>query len=61
MCSCTLKIGVVGQRHTTAALPPGNLPGTNRTRRWEGSRAGLDRCENLALIGLRSPDRPARS
>ena len=45
-------MGVGGQRHTPAALPPG------RTQYVLYRRLGA---ENLAPTGIRSPDRPARS
>jgi len=37
-------MGVGGQGHATAALPPGQRPGTPFTRNWMGTRAGLDEC-----------------
>jgi hypothetical protein len=40
--------GVGGQRHAPAALPQGNIPGTNCIGGWVGPRAGL---ENLAPSG----------
>jgi hypothetical protein len=52
---------VRGQLHSPVALPPGKRPGTHCVGGWVGPRAGLDGCENLALTGIRSPDRPARS
>jgi hypothetical protein len=54
-------MGVGGQRHAPAALPPGQRPGTHFTGGWVSPRAGLDGAENFAPIGIRSPDRPARS
>ena len=33
-----------GQRHSPAALYPGERPGTHCTVGWVGPRAGLDRC-----------------
>ena len=54
--------GVVGQRHVSAALPPGMRLGTNRIGGWAGNRAGLDGCENSRpTTGTRSPDHSARS
>jgi hypothetical protein len=50
--------GVGGHRHAPADLPLGKRPGTHCTGGWVGSRASL---EDLALIGIRPPDRPARS
>jgi len=37
-------MGVGGQRHAPAALPPGKRPGTHCTGGWVGPRAGLDGC-----------------
>jgi hypothetical protein len=37
-----MKVG--GQRHASAALPPGNRPGTNCIGGWVGTRAVLDGC-----------------
>jgi hypothetical protein len=54
-------MGVGGQRHTPAALPPGKKPGTLCIEGWMGLRDGLNRTENLAPTGIRTPDRPARS
>jgi hypothetical protein len=54
-------MGVGGQRHALAALPPGKTryplyidAGWNPGPAWTGA-------ENLAPTGIRSPDRPARS
>jgi hypothetical protein len=52
---------VGGQRHSPAALTPGQKPGTRCTGGCVGPRAGLDSAENLAPTGIRSPDRPSRS
>ena len=38
-------MGVDGQLHAPAALPPGNRPGTHCIGGWVGPRAGLDGCE----------------
>jgi hypothetical protein len=35
-------MGVGGQRHAPAALPPGKKPVTHCTGSWVGPRAGLD-------------------
>jgi hypothetical protein len=35
-------MGVGGQRHPPAALPPENIPGTNCIGGWVGPRASLD-------------------
>ena len=48
-------MGVGGQRHTPAALPPG------KTRYPLYRRLVRKGAENLASTGIRSPDRPARS
>jgi hypothetical protein len=37
-------MGVGGQRHTSAALPPGKRPGTHCIGGYVGSRAGLGWC-----------------
>jgi hypothetical protein len=37
-------MGVGGQRHASAALPPGKKPGTHCIGGWVGPRAGLDGC-----------------
>ena len=37
-------MGVGGQRHATAALPPGKIAGVNLTEGWVGPRVGLDIC-----------------
>ena len=37
-------MGVRGQHHAPAALPPGKMPGTHCTGGWVGLGAGLDRC-----------------
>ena len=37
-------MGVGGQRHAPAALPPGNRPGTHCIGGWVGPRAGLNAC-----------------
>jgi hypothetical protein len=54
-------MGVGGQRHPPAALPPGKRNGTHCTGGWVGSTAGLDKCGKSPPTGIRSPDRPARS
>ena len=45
-------VGVGGQRHAPAALPPGRRPSTHCTGRWVGPRVGLDGCGNLAPPGF---------
>jgi hypothetical protein len=42
-------------------LYPRERPGTHCTGGWMGLGAGLDGMENLTLMGIRSPDRPAHS
>ena len=42
-------MGVGGQRHTPAALPPGKRAGTHCTGACVGSRAGLDGCGKSRL------------
>ena len=37
-------MGLRGQRHAPAALPPGKSPGTHFIGGWVGPRAGLDGC-----------------
>jgi hypothetical protein len=37
-------VGVGGQRHAPAVLPPGKKPGTHCIGGWVGPRAGLDGC-----------------
>jgi hypothetical protein len=39
-------MGVGGQRHAPAALPPGNRPGTGFIGGWVGPTAGLEGCGN---------------
>ena len=38
------QMGMGGQRHAPAALPPGKRPGTHCIGGWVGPRAGLDGC-----------------
>jgi hypothetical protein len=55
-------MGVDGQRHAPAALPPGKRSGTHCIGGWVGPRASLDVCrESRPTTWIRSPDRPARS
>ena len=53
-------MGVGGQHHVPAVLPPGKRPGTHCTGGWVDPRVGLDWCEKFPT-GIRSPDGPARS
>ena len=47
---------VSGQHHVPAPLPPGMRPRYQFYRRLGGHRGG----ENVASIGIRSPESPAR-
>jgi len=50
-----------GQRHASAALPPGKKLSTSCIGGWVGPRAGLDRRgKSPHSTGIRSPDRPIR-
>jgi hypothetical protein len=56
-------MGVGGQLHAPAALPPGKRPGTYCIGGWVGPRAGLDGCEksrphrDFFFLILTSPSR----
>jgi hypothetical protein len=52
---------VVGQRHIPTALLPGKRLGTYCIRGWVGPGPVWMGAENLALSGIRSPDRPVAS
>jgi len=55
-------MGMGGQRHAPAALPPGERPSTHCIGGWVDPRAGLDECGKYRpRTGIRSPDRPSRS
>ena len=54
-------MGVGGQRHTPAALPPGKRPGTHWIGGCVGPQGLWTGAENLAPTGIRAPDRPAHS
>jgi len=41
-------MGVGGQRHAPAALPPWERPGTHCIGGWVGPRAGPDRCGKIS-------------
>ena len=41
-------MGVGGQRHAPAALPPRKRPGTRCIGGWVGPRAGLDGCGKIS-------------
>jgi hypothetical protein len=53
-------MGVCGQRHALAALPPGKTR-YPLYRRLGGSQGFLDGCGKSRPSGIRFPDRPARS
>ena len=54
-------MGVEGQRHAPAALPPGRRPGTHYTEGWVGPRTDLDRRgRSRPPTRIRPPNRPAR-
>ena len=50
-------MGVGGERHALAALPPGKRSGTHCRGGCVGPRAVLDGCGNVAPTVIRSPDR----
>ena len=52
-------MGVGGQRHAPAALPPAKTPGTQCIGGWVGPRAGLDGCRKSLPNEIRFPGRPA--
>jgi hypothetical protein len=55
-------MGVGGQRHAPAALPPGKRPDTHCIGGLVGLRPRMDKCGKSRLPpGLRSPDCLARS
>jgi hypothetical protein len=53
-------MGVGGQGHALAALPPGKIPGTHCAGGWVSLGPGPDGGENLAPIGVRAPNREDR-
>ena len=54
-------MGLGGESHASAALPPGNRPGTTvQEAGWTPGLVWTD-TEYLAPTGIRSPDSPARS
>jgi hypothetical protein len=59
------NLGVSGQFHTPAALPPRNNPSTSIIGRWAGLRAGHDVLEKIKICfapaGIQTPERPSRS
>jgi hypothetical protein len=52
-------MGVSGQRHDPAALPPGKKSGTHCTEGWVGPRAGPVGCGKYRPYRHSIPDRPA--
>jgi hypothetical protein len=52
-------MGVGGQRHALATLPPGKRPGTPCIGGWMGPRTSVDDAENLFPTRIRSLDHPA--
>jgi hypothetical protein len=54
-------MGVGGQHHAPAALPPGKDPVPIVQEAGWASEPVWIGAENLALTGIRSPDFPARS
>jgi hypothetical protein len=57
-------MGIDGQHHAPAALPPGNRAGTNRTGGLVSHRVGLDGCRKThpqrdSTPGPSSPERVA--
>ena len=61
-CSLTSALmGVHGQHHAPAALPPGKRPGTHCTGGWVGPGTVWTGAVNLAPNGARTPKRPARN
>ena len=54
-------MGVGGQRHAPAALPPGKRPGTHYTEAGWAPGPVWTGAENLSPTGIRPPNRPARS
>jgi hypothetical protein len=56
----TLEVGERSRSSYGRSLSP-ESPGTHCTEGSVGPKAGLDKCENLASTGIRSPDRPVHS
>jgi hypothetical protein len=54
-------MGVGGQRHAPAALPPVKRHDTHCTGSWVGPSTGLDRYEKSCRHRDSIPDRPARN
>ena len=54
-------MGVGGQRHDTADLPPPERPGSHCIGGWVAPEPVRTGAEYLAPTAIRSPDRPARS
>ena len=53
-------MGMGGQRHAPGPSPPGKTTVNHGTRGWMRPVTVWKSAENLASIGIRSPDRPAR-
>jgi hypothetical protein len=45
-------MGMGGQLHAPAALPPGKIPGTHCIGGWVGPGAGLAAAKNLSATGI---------
>jgi hypothetical protein len=54
-------MGVGGQHHAPAALPPGKRPGNHFIGDWMGHGVGLEGCGKSRSHGFGSQDRPSRS
>jgi len=52
-------MGMGGQHHPPAALPPGERPGTHFTGDWIIHKAGLDECEKSRHHRLSIPELPS--
>jgi len=51
-------MGVGGQRHAPAALPPGKIAGVSLTEGWVGATVGLDGCGKSRRYWNSMPGRP---
>ena len=58
--SSALDVGGWSTPHP-GRFTPRERPGTQCTGGWVGPRVGVDECGKYCPIGIRSPDRPARS
>jgi hypothetical protein len=62
LCFSTLALeGVRGQRHAPTAFYPRERPDTHCTGGWWVLGPDWTGAENLATVGIRSPDRSARN